>query len=102
MAAVTTSAGWPPTMAALTPAGSPGGHGAGIAGQQERTAGQSGVQKVLADAAEELLDHHDGEEVTDEDHPQRGGGTGQTKASSMPVTTALRSPTDWGFFISLR
>ena len=28
--------------------------------------------------------------------------TGQTKASSMPVTTALRSPTDWGFFISLR
>ena len=28
--------------------------------------------------------------------------TGQTKASSIPVTTALRSPTDWGFFMTLR
>ena len=27
---------------------------------------------------------------------------GHTKASSMPVTTAERSPTDWGFFMSLR
>ena len=33
---------------------------------------------------------------------QWGVVTGLTKASSMPVTTALRSPTDWGFFISLR
>ena len=28
--------------------------------------------------------------------------TGQTKASSMPVTTALRSPMVWSFFRSLR
>ena len=28
--------------------------------------------------------------------------TGQTNASSIPVTTALRSPTDWGFFIRVR
>ena len=33
---------------------------------------------------------------------QWGSVTGHTNASSMPVTTADRSPTDWGFFISLR
>ena len=27
---------------------------------------------------------------------------GQTKDSSMPVTTALRSPTDWGLFMMER
>ena len=27
---------------------------------------------------------------------------GQTKASRIPVTTADRSPMDWGFFRSLR
>ena len=47
----------------------PGGHEAGITGQQSGTARQSGVDEVLADAAEQLLDHHDGEEVADENGP---------------------------------
>ena len=44
-------------------------HGAGIAGHQGGTARQRGVDEVLADAAEQLLDHHDGEEVAHQDHP---------------------------------
>ena len=53
----------------------PGGHGRGIAGQQSGAARQSGVEEVAADAAVQLLDHHNGEERADDDHPigQRGG-----------------------------
>ena len=32
----------------------------------------------------------------------QGSSGGHTKASSIPVTTADRSPMDWGFFSSLR
>ena len=47
----------------------PGGHGHGVAQHQEGAAGQGGVEEVLAQAAEELLNHHDGEEVADDQHP---------------------------------
>ena len=45
------------------------GHGHRVAQHQEGTAGQGGVHEVLAQAAEELLDHHDGEEIADDQHP---------------------------------
>ena len=50
-------------------------HRAGEADEQHDTAHQSGVRKVHADAAEQLLDHDDGHEVADEQltdgHPHR-------------------------------
>ena len=52
----------------------PGGHGHRVAQHQEGTAGQGGVHEVLAQAAEELLDHHDGEEIADDQHPVRQSG----------------------------
>ena len=47
----------------------PGGHGHRIAQHQECTASQCGVQEVGAQAAEELLDNHDGKEVANDDGP---------------------------------
>ena len=46
----------------------PGGHGHGP-GHHERTAGQSGVDHVAAQTAEEHLDQHDGEGSADDDLP---------------------------------
>ena len=54
--------------------GHPGGHGHGVAQHQEGAAAQGGVHEVLTQAAEELLDHHDGEEVADDQHPIGQGG----------------------------
>ena len=44
-------------------------HNGRIGGQQEGAACQGGVQEVLADAAVELLYHHDGEEGADDGQP---------------------------------
>ena len=47
----------------------PGGHEQRVGGEQERTAGERRVEEVLADAAVELLDDHDGEERADDRQP---------------------------------
>ena len=48
-----------------------GVHGACEADEQHDTADQCGVCKVHADAAEQLLDHHDGHQITDDELAQR-------------------------------
>ena len=58
----------------------PAGHLGRIAGNQRRTSGERGVEEVLANAAVELLDDEDREEVADEKHPvrkRRGADHGQ-------------------------
>ena len=61
----------------------PGVHLAGKADEQEDTAHQSGVGKVHADAAEQLLDHDDGDEIAHDElangHPH-GDVQGQDDA----------------------
>ena len=56
----------------------PGGHGHGVAQHQKGAPAQRGVHEVLAQAAEELLDHHDGEEIADDEYPV-GQGHGADK-----------------------
>ena len=50
----------------------PGGHNHRV-GEQERASCQRRVQEVAADATEQLLDHHNGEEVADDDRPIGNG-----------------------------
>ena len=47
----------------------PGRHVNGVAEHQERPRRQSRVQEILAQAAEELLDHHNGKEIADDQNP---------------------------------
>ena len=47
----------------------PVGHAAGEGQEQDDTADDGRVCEVLAQAAEELLDHHDGKEIADQDDP---------------------------------
>ena len=42
--------------------------------EQEHAGGESGVEEVLSDAAEQLLDHHDGDKRADDGKPEGGGG----------------------------
>ena len=47
----------------------PRGHGHRVAEHQEGAPRQGGVHKVLTQTAEELLYHHDGKEIADNQHP---------------------------------
>ena len=52
----------------------PAGHQNGVGGEQERAPGQRRIEKVLADAAEKLLDENDGEQRADDGQPPRSRG----------------------------
>ena len=78
----------------------PGGHGHGVAHHQEGAAGQGGVHEVHTQAAEELLDHNDGEEVADEDRPV-GQGHGADKGQQHAGDRSGQIAVGTGFFQKL-